>query len=492
MKNFYLLIALLSATSVFAYDFTALDVNGNTIYYTKIGGDSVEVSNNGSTGAYSGDIVVPDTVSDGTNKYRVTTIGTNAFRQCTLSSLNIPIGIQEIKSGAFYITELHTSFYLPNLRKTGSSAFYGCKYLTKLQMPNLEEIELGNRTFTDCYDLQEIVLPDELLKTDSLSNLLFDSNIMLKGIKLPSNLKSIPTGCFRACWSLKYVILPDNAESIGDNAFLGCIWLKTITIPKKVKSIGSNFICGTAATWMGGAPTDLDRFGGYYLDGLYPGEPQSNQLNSIYFEGTTPPQVTSTTFANIIKANVTCYVPFEALEAYKADSLYVKAFAAILGYHVGASNVEDITTNSATLKWVPDSAVAQYTISIYTSGKLFRQHIVDGNGNLITNQNAPHAVHPMKQDTTQVTDEYYVLTMDDLDEGTDYNYTIEGKDANNAPIYHEEGSFTTTTTEGFINAIYTEPNKSRKILRNGQIFILRGENIYTLTGQKVGDQIVSD
>ena len=106
MKKSFLFSVLLLVITLpsRAYDFTASDINGNTIYYTKLGGDSVEVSNNGSTGAYSGDIVIPDNVSDGTSEYRVTTIGANAFRLCTLSSLSVPIGIQEIKNGAFNVS----------------------------------------------------------------------------------------------------------------------------------------------------------------------------------------------------------------------------------------------------------------------------------------------------------------------------------------------------------------------------------------------------
>lgn len=490
MKKSFLFSVLLLVITLpsRAYDFTASDINGNTIYYTKLGGDSVEVSNNGSTGAYSGDIVIPDNVSDGTSEYRVTTIGANAFRLCTLSSLSVPIGIQEIKNGAFNSSNPHTSLYLPNLRSIGEGAFYGCKYLKKLQMPNLEEIAAGIRTFTDCYDLEEVVLPDELQKTDNLSALLFDSNIMLKGIKLPSNLRSVPEGCFRACWSLKYAILPDSAESIGTNAFLGCIWLKTITIPKKVKTIGDTFICGTALTWQGGAPTDLDRFGGYYLDGLYPGEKNSNQLNSIYFECTTPPTVTSKTFANIIKKNVTCYVPFESVEAYKADSLYVKAFADIVGYHVGESTVDNITANSAEIRWLGDSTVVRYDIDVYQNNTHFAHFEVNGKGDVESSQYFAPSVYRMPMDTTTSSSDYFVISLESLDSGTDYTYTINGTDAQSSPVYHEEGTFTTLNEdeEGFFDAIADDPRKqARKILRDGQWYILHNDRIYNLNGTEM-------
>ena len=71
--------------------------------------------------------------------------------------------------------------------------------------------------------------------------------------------------------------------------------------------------------------------------------------------------------------------------------------------------------------------------------------------------------------------------------GTNYTYTIDGTNAQSAPIYHEEGSFTTLNDneEGFLDAIPNEERKPRKILRNGQIYVLRGEKTYTLQGQEV-------
>ena len=43
MKPIYMLLTVaLAATNLFAFDFTAPDTNGNTIYYNIVGGDSVE------------------------------------------------------------------------------------------------------------------------------------------------------------------------------------------------------------------------------------------------------------------------------------------------------------------------------------------------------------------------------------------------------------------------------------------------------------------
>ncbi len=475
MKKNFLLILLLSATCAFAYDFTASDVNGNTIYYTKLGGDSVEVSNNGSNGTYSGNIVVPDNVLDGTSKYRVTTIGASAFNSCTLSSLDLPHSIQEIKGSAFNNAHVPGELYLPNLRTLGGYAFRLCWSLKKVHFPNLKQV--GGLAIADCYNLEEIILSDDI---EAIGNWCFDSDIMLKNMRLPKKMKTIPDRCFRACWRLRHVTLPDSVESIGNDAFIGCIWLNTITIPKKVKSIGNTFICGTAQTYWGGAWSETT------IDGLYPQSNSSNQLQSIYFEGTTPPQVTSTTFANIIKDNVTCYVPFEALDAYKADSLYVKAFADIRGYHVGASEVGDITESTATLKWLRDSSVVEYTISIFTTNKsLYAQYKVDSDGNATE---VPLSLpNKIRKDSTSSSTDFFVLTIKNLTIKTSYIYEIIGVDRNSEQVYHEMGSFRTVDPYEALEPIEADdPQRTtRKILLDGQILIIRGEKYFDLRGQEV-------
>lgn len=482
-----LFAAVMLAASMWAYDFTALDTNGNTIYYTKIGGDSVEVSNNGNTGTYSGNIVIPDLVTNDASIYRVTTIGANAFKSCTLASLVLPEGIQEIKSGAFNSGNIHAALNLPNLKKLGYSAFYGCKYVTKILMPNLQQIAEGNRTFTDCYDLAEVEFPEQLEKTNTLSNLLFDSNILLRGIKLPANLKSVPDGCFRACWSLKYAILPDSAESIGANAFLGCVSLKYITIPAKVQSIGDSFICGHAMDWMRGSPTDTERISnGGVMYGGYPGQSSTNQLNSIYFEGLTPPQVTTKTFANITKDKVTCYVPAEALDAYLAEEAYVNAFAAIKGYHIGESQVDEVTSNSVRIQWLSDPDVVQYTISIYTSGTLWAQYIVDGNGQVTDTVVQPSALIARMPKKKLDSEETFTISIGGLTVNTTYSYFIEGTDEQQQTIYHEEGHFQTADMdEGLFDFIATEQERVKKTIIDGKMVILRGDHVFDIQGKMV-------
>ena len=82
------------------------------------------------------------------------------------------------------------------------------------------------------------------------------------------------------------------------------------------------------------------------------------------------------------------------------------------------------------------------------------------------------------------------VTLTDLDEGTVYKYRAYGK-VGNQYYYGSEQTFTTQgewqEPQGIedVQGDNVQATKAHKILRNGQIFILRGEKIYTITGQKM-------
>ena len=77
---------------------------------------------------YSGDIVIPESITYNDSKYSVTCIKYNAFMECTgLTSVAIPNSVTCIGDAAFYECSGLTSVTIPNsVTSIGNSAFSYC------------------------------------------------------------------------------------------------------------------------------------------------------------------------------------------------------------------------------------------------------------------------------------------------------------------------------------------------------------------------------
>lgn len=461
MKKFYALFwILVLAISAYAYDFSALDVNENLIYYNQLGGDSVEVTYEAENAlSYAGDIIIPSSVNDESTIYRVVRIGKKAFQNCNnVTSVSIANGVTSINE----------------------SAFNGCSGITSFTMPN-SIVRIEKNAFCGCWRMETIPLSSNL---QILRDYAFQACTNLLSITIPGSVDSIGSSVFFNCPNLQSIIVEtgntvydsrNNCNAIIETAtntlMEGC--LQTI-IPKGVATIAPSAFAYRQNLTFIDIPNSVIRIDYKAFMGC-------SKLDTVICRASIPPTLDTDAFADI-SPTAFLHVPYHSLEAYQLLEGYVNAFYTIVGF----SEIDEVTESSAMLKWIPDAAVNEYIINVYTSGNLIRQYIVDGNGNRKNMPNAIACVPQMKMDTTFSSTDYFVLSVDDLESGTDYNYTIDGSDAQGVAIYHEQGSFTTKNGEGIDVAVPTQ-NQPRKILRVGQIYILKGGDLYTLQGIKIED-----
>lgn len=238
MKKLLTILMLFTASlPLWAYD---LEVDG--IYYRFWNNRELIVTNTEYQARdYSGDVVIPATVSYDGVTYVVSTIDTYAFLDCTeLTSVIIPESVQEI----------------------WGEAFAGCTGLTSITIPaGVDVIQAG--AFTSCTGLSEVVIQANLT---TLSSHIFYGCTGLTEITIPESVTSIGDSAFDGCSVLSSVNIPGNVTEIGQNAFRSCK-LTSVTIPNSVTSLGMWAFSGCAdltEVTIGSGLTSLgDRVFGY-------------------------------------------------------------------------------------------------------------------------------------------------------------------------------------------------------------------------------------
>lgn len=186
---------------------------------------------------YSGDIVVPGTVTYNNVQYQVISIE-KAFGWCSnLTSISIPEGVTTIDDYAFATCGNLVSINIPSsVMSIGECAFYNCSSLTAVSLPNNVK-SIGSSAFRECIKLENVTLGNSLT---SLGIGAFFHCSSLMSIIIPNSVKVISQNCFYQCTGLTSVVIPDGVETIDVQGFCNCSGLKTVTIPNSVKSIGTN------------------------------------------------------------------------------------------------------------------------------------------------------------------------------------------------------------------------------------------------------------
>ena len=209
IKFLFLLLAFGYATEAKSGEFTVDDI---WYYYTNEDDDEVGVMYSKS-GEYSGDVVIPSTVTYNGKQYTVTSIGSKAFSGCTrLKKVTIPNSVTNIGDNAFSECRGLKAVTIGNsVTSIGSGAFTYCSYLTEVTIPN-SVTNIGDKAFYYCYGL--------------------------KAVTIGNSVTSIGDYAFDGCPNLIEITIPNSVTNIGDNAFSECRGLKAVTIGNSVTAIG--------------------------------------------------------------------------------------------------------------------------------------------------------------------------------------------------------------------------------------------------------------
>ena len=259
---------------------------------------------------------------------------------------------------------------------------------------------------------------------------------------------------------LTEVVLPEGLTHIGDDAFVDCINLKAITIPASVISIGANSFAGC------------------------------RRIRDVYCYPLMPPYAEATSFANY---NANLNVPCDFLEDYQYDPVFGSfKYFNCMGAESDNTDSDEVVvtpgTTDVTIVWPTEEDADTYSIVIYKDGRVFCTLTFNANGQLLNIAFAPGRDGNRPAQYAEQVANGYRFTVTGLTESTKYEYNITTKDESDNTISTHSGEFTTksnTPTDLENNDIQYPISDTRKLLRDGQLYIYHNGSTYTIMGLEI-------
>ena len=240
MKRFLLsLLVIMAGMGAFAQSTFVVD---DVTYTIKEGTMEVELTKAGSEAKKVANLVIPSTVSDGTNSYRVTSIADYAYQWTDATSIKVPGSVKTIGNGAFYYGYPSTIQLGNGIEIIGDNAF-SSKNLTELEIPASVKV-IGASAFfgvSSGSKFTKLTLHEGL---EEIGTSAFYGNA-IETLEIPSTCKKIAGKAFLFSGNLKSLTLYEGLEEIGDGAFRNGEYayntskdLTSVTLPNSLKKLG--------------------------------------------------------------------------------------------------------------------------------------------------------------------------------------------------------------------------------------------------------------
>ena len=353
----------------------------------------------------------------------VTSIGDGAFSSCTgLTSVTIGNSVTSIGDWAFYECSSLTSATIGNsVTSIGDGAFEGCSGLTSVTIGN-SVTSIGDGAFDWCSGLTSVNITD----IAAWCNITFsgiDSNPLYYAEHLYVNNVEVTN-----------LVIPNSVTSIGDYAFSCCSSLTSVTIPNSVTSIGEGAFYRCTGLTSVTIPNSVTSIGEEAFRNC-------TRLSSVTIEADIPPTLGHYVFdgEEYFPLTYPIYVPCNAVNAYKtawsdyADRIVANCSSFTISFvNWDGSNLQTLS--------VAEGEMPQYTGST-----------------------------PTRPDDEEYTYTFLGWTPAIVAVTEDATYTA---------------TYTATPKGQGIEEVPSDQVPSTKVLRNGILFIERGEKVYTLQGQE--------
>ena len=383
----------------------------------------------------------------------VANIGRGSFLSThELTSIDIPNSVTKIGEAAFYWCENLSSIVLPtHLDTIGVEAFYGCESITSIEFPESLTF-IGEWAFCGCSGLGSIVVPSGVTEIgESAFDQIF--HITYEGSATGSPWGARSMNGYMDGW-LVYddanrthllacdpnatgdLTLPNRVNLINERAFYQCNGLNSVTIPEGITYIGSQTFYDCTGLTSVSLPNSVDSIASFafmYCSALSTFEMSDNvtYLGNQAFSYCS--NLTSVTLSdNLTRINNLTFRECSSLTSIEipasVDSIGTGAFYKCVALQTvinHAATPQNLKAN--VFGSVNQSACALYvpgeSIALYQAKDVWKDF-----GTILPLSQVPAGIEPITNDPLPTTN---------------------------------------------------------KILRDGQVFILRGDKTYTVTGQEV-------
>lgn len=198
------------------------------------------------------EIIVPDSI---------TSIESSAFEGCnSLQKITIPFmgeksdskvnahlgylfGAKSFLYNEEYIPQSLKEVIVKNGDSVGNQAFYNCRSLTNIEIPN-NITKIGDYAFYNCSSLLSIDVPNSVT---NIGKYAFYNCNLFTSINIPNGVTSIGDYTFYNCNLLESIEIPSTVETIGNSAFGNCNLITNIVIPKTVTKIDKFAFAGCSS-----------------------------------------------------------------------------------------------------------------------------------------------------------------------------------------------------------------------------------------------------
>ena len=319
-----------------------------------------------------------------------------------------------------------------------------------------------------------------------ISEYAFQNMTNLNKVNLSSEIRTIGKYAFANCISVKNLTIPNSVTTLEDSAFYGCSHIDTLIIGTGIETITNQFRGCTSLRYLQlGQNIRSIAYGSFY---------DARQLIFIVCHPNLPPLAYPDEVGkerSFYNTNAQVLIPCDNFEAYQYDALWgsfnLKCMSSDSGTAVDGEVSVVPGDADATFTWPTDGSADTYNLEITKDNVVFCTLTFNSQGQLLgiafapsANGVAPHAPQAV------LTTSGMTFQVTGLDYASRYRFSFETKNAATQTLFAYTGSFHTngtTAPEGFENIDADE--NVQKILLDGTIYILRGDRVYTLTGQEV-------